>query len=502
MAFTAPGVYISEGPFATNTTTGPTTNAAAFLGTAARGPVTPTAVSSWNAYKSLFGELSSAYDLGYAVYHFFANGGRTVYVTRVVGSGAANASAGLAGAYSNASATVTKVKAANPGTWGNNLTVDVTAGLVTGQKPSFNLIVKESGTEVERWSELSLNPDDSRFVNTVVNTYSSYIRTYDTASLAGASYSITAVTGSALASGADGASLSDDSLVGTQTAWANAIDLYDSIQGTLTFNVVGKTNATIINDAISYVEGRGNSFLIIDPSATATTAALASSAISGYTASSYAAVYYPMLTMSNPAVSGSAALRTTYPGGAVAGLFARVEAERSVAKAPAGYAYDVRNAFGLVNSYTEAEVGTLYTAHVNTFKAVPGAGVIINGARTLKKTDVTKYVTSRRTLNYVKANLDELTKFAVFEPNGERLWSQISARIANFLGQFWGTGGLKGNNADEAYYIVCDETNNTAATIEQGEVHVEVGVALQTPAEFIVINVNQFIGGNNIQETA
>ena len=95
-----------------------------------------------------------------------------------------------------------------------------------------------------------------------------------------------------------------------------------------------------------------------------------------------------------------------------------------------------------------------------------------------------------------------MTKFAVFEPNGERLWSQISARLANFLGQFWGTGGLKGNNADEAYYIVCDETNNTAATIEQGEVHVEVGVALQTPAEFIVINVNQFIGGNNIQETA
>lgn len=501
MAFTAPGVYISEGPFATNVTTGPTTNAAAFLGTAARGPVTPTVVSSWNAYKSLFGQLSSEYDLGYAIYQFFANGGRTAYVTRVVGSGATNASAGLAGAYANASATVTKVKAANPGAWGNNLTVDVTAGLVTGQKPSFNLVVKESGTEVERWSELSLNPDDSRFVNNVVNTYSSYIRTYDTASLAGASYTITSVSGSALSQGSDGASLADDSLVATQTAWDSALDTYDTVNGTLTFNLVGKTNSTIINNAISYVEGRGNSFLIIDPSPTATTAASASSTVAGYTASSYAAVYYPMLSMSNPAASGSAALRNTYPGGAVAGLYARVESERSVAKAPAGYSYEVRNAFGLVTTYTESEVGTLYTDNINTFKAVPGAGVIVNGARTLKKTDVTKYITSRRTLNYIKANIDELTKFAVFEPNGERLWSQITARLSNFLGQFWGIGGLKGNNAEEAYYVTCDSTNNTNATIEQGEVHVEVGVALQTPAEFIVINVNQFIGGNSIQET-
>jgi phage tail sheath protein FI len=133
-------------------------------------------------------------------------------------------------------------------------------------------------------------------------------------------------------------------------------------------------------------------------------------------------------------------------------------------------------------------------------KAIPGAGVIVNGARTLKKTDITKYVPVRRSLNFIKANVDALTQSAVFEPNGERLWSEISARISNFLSSFWSQGGLKGRSAADAYYIVCDATNNTNSTIEQGEVHIEIGVSLQAPAEFIVINISQFVGGNNVRE--
>jgi phage tail sheath protein FI len=500
MAYTSPGVYVTEGPFATAVVTGPTTTATAFLGTSSRGPTTPTLVDSWGTYKSLFGDLSSSYDLGYAVYHYFANGGRTAYVARVAGAGASSAAATVAGTFSNSSGTVFSVRAANVGTWGNSLTSEISSGLVTGSTPTFNIVVKNSGTEVERWSELSLDPDNNRFVNNVINTYSTYVRTFNVASLAGASYTVTSATAT-LTAGAAGAALTDDTAGATQTAWSSALSGFDSVQGQLLFNLVGKSNSTIINGAIAYVEGRGNSFLIIDPLATATTSAGALSAVAGYTVSSYAAVYYPMLKMSNPATSGTAALRDTYPGGALAGLYTRVDTERGVAKAPAGYSYDVRNCFGLVNSFTEAEIGTLYSSNINTLKGVPGAGVIVNGARTLKKTDITKYVPVRRSLNYIKSNAEALTQFAVFEPNGERLWSDISARLANFLSNFWAQGGLKGRSAAEAYYITCDSTNNTNGTMEVGEVHVEIGVALQAPAEFIVISVTQFVGGNQVKET-
>lgn len=501
MAYTNPGVYVTESPFATSVATGPTTTAAAFLGTALRGPTTPTYVDSWNAYKSKFGDISSAYDLGFAVYHFFANGGRVAYVARVVGASAVASYASSVGTYNGASNTgLFQVNAANAGVWGNDITVTLSSGLVTGSQGTFNMIVSYKGSEVERWSEVSLNPDDSRYLPSVVNTYSSYVSVSNLQNFAGATYTVTLTT-LTLASGADGVALTDDTNGATQTAWANTLNGYDSVNGQLLFNLVGKTNSTIVNNAIVYVESRNNSFLIIDPSPSSTTPNTIQSTVASYTPSSYAAVYYPMLQMSNPAASGTAALRNTYPGGAIAGLYTRVDTERGVAKAPAGYAYDIRNAFGLVTPFTEAEVGALYSLNINTLKAIPGAGIVVNGARTLKKTDITKYVPVRRSLNFIKANADSLTQFAVFEPNGERLWAEITAKLSNFLSSFWASGGLKGRSASEAYFVRCDATNNTNTTIEQGIVNVEIGVSLQSPAEFIVINISQFIGGNNVRET-
>ena len=112
-----------------------------------------------------------------------------------------------------------------------------------------------------------------------------------------------------------------------------------------------------------------------------------------------------------------------------------------------------------------------------------------------------KYVPTRRSLNYVKAQSKRLTDFAVFEPNNDRLWTNIQVRLSKFLAEFWSAGGLKGRNTAEAFYVLCDSTNNTTNTIENGEVRIEVGVALQTPAEFIVIEVSQFVGGSNLNET-
>lgn len=499
MAYTSPGVYVSEAPFTTSTVTGPTTSAAAFLGTALRGPSTPVLVDSWSTYKSLFGDVSSAYELGYAVYHFFANGGRNAYVARVVGASAAVAGTNITGSFAESSGNVVSLQAANKGTWGNNLTVEVTAGLVTGSVPTFNTVVRYNGTEVERWSELSLNPDSARYIENVVNSYSSYVRAYAAGSFAGASYSVNSGT-LTFTGGMDGASLNDDTVGATQVAWADTLRNYDSIQGQLLFNLVGKSNSTIINDAITYVEGRGDSFLIIDPLKTATDPSTITSTVGAYTNSSYAAAYYPMIKTTNPAASGSAALRDSYPGGAIAGLYTRVDTERTVAKAPAGYAYDIRGAYGVTTRFTEAQIGTLYDSNVNTLKTIPAAGVIVNGTRTLRKTDITKYVPVRRSLNYIKANVTALTQFAVFEPNNETLWSDITARISNFLSTFWSQGGLKGRSADEAYFVTCNSTNNTQTSIENGEVHVEIGVALQAPAEFIVITISQFVGGSQVQE--
>jgi hypothetical protein len=541
MAYSRPGVYITEGPFSTTVPVGPQVTPAAFLATTARGPVEPTRVDSWNQYKTLYGDLTNSSQLGYAVYHFFANGGRTAYVTRVASSTGVKAkSLSVTGTISGGSSTTLfRVEASNKGAWANwvantatvsgttnekGLRVTITAGLRngisealsngTGTPRTFNLNVWFNGVEVERWTEVSLDPDSPQYITSIVNNYSNYVNVVDIdpALVTGVVYTIDSAsldyTTGVMVAGNGHYALGDDTVSGdvqgtdpavVDADWVNALNSLGSVSGSLLINLVGQSTKSLVDSATNYAEVRGNAFVIIDPSP-ARTSATGDTGIKiltdSYNKSSYGAVYYPLLKMPDPARSGSATLRDTFPGGAIAGLFSRVEQERTVAKAPAGYGYEIRNSFGLTTNFIDSQVGILYDSHVNVMKTIPGGGIIINGARTLKRNDITKFVPVRRTLNYVKSNVENIAASSVFEPNGERVWTDLNTRISRFLSDLWGAGGLKGRNATEAFYIVCDASNNPAYSVENGELHVEVGVALQAPAEFIIINISQFAGGS------
>jgi len=515
MAYERPGVYVQEGTFATNiqTTNGPT--AAAFVGLADRGPTTPTLITSWNQYTSLFGDLSNAYDLGYAVYHYFANGGQTAYVTRVIDATATIAQSALTatptgGSLGNLVLLVTK----SAGSWGNDLTVDYTFDPETLTTPEttpkvtknslFTLTVKLDSVEVERWNNLSVDPENVRYIDTVLDLYSSYVSASTVATVAaGAALTVTGIAANdyvattSFTNGSEGAGSID------ATDWENAVESHETITSGLLFNLVGQTSSTIINNAITVMQTRGNSMLIVDTPLTATTADQLQSAVSGYTKSSYAAVYGPALKMFDPKKTGAAAIRNTYAGGAVVGAMVRSEIARGVSKAPAGYSLDIRNVYGLVGNLTETQQGTVYKeSQINLFNVVPGVGVIINGSRTLARNTSEKYITVRRSLNYLKDAVKAKTQFALFEPNDQRLWSDITVRVSALLTTFWGTGGLKGKTTSEAFYVICNSTNNTQADIEDGKVNVTIGVALQSPAEFIVITISQWTGGSSVTTNA
>ena len=48
--------------------------------------------------------------------------------------------------------------------------------------------------------------------------------------------------------------------------------------------------------------------------------------------------------------------------------------------------------------------------------------------------------------------------------------------------------------------MVCDTSNNSTSSVANGELHVEVGLALQYPTEFIVVNISQWTGGASAAE--
>ena len=519
MAYTRPGVYVTESPLKTIVRADNGTATAAFVGINPRGPLAPTLITSWSSYTAQFGELNQAYDLGYAVYQFFANGGRSCYASRAVYANAVTATASSVMYYkpntAGASASLFNATALDPGTFGNNISLTTTAGttpldVATNTFPTFTLTVSLNGAEVESWNELSPSPSSSRYAPTVVNTYSSYVNitsfAAQTSASAGFSYSNASVSGfitKSLAGGTEGtAAAGETAPADWDIPFSVALNKLVDLPEPLIINAVGQFRSEIVKSALAVAATRGDSFVVIDPNPALTTQVDISGVANTYNANQgYGAMYYPMLTMTDPTKTGVGAIRNTFPGGAVAGMFARTEVERTVAKAPAGYGLEVRNALGLATPFTESAVGLLYESGVNTFKAVPGAGIIIQGARTLNLSKPDKYIPVRRTLNYVKNGSKELTQFAIFEPNDSRLWADITGKLNKFLSDLWGSGGLKGRTPSEAFYVVCDSTNNTSTSIDNGQVNIQIGVSLLYPAEFIVINVSQWLGGNTTIET-
>lgn len=500
--YTTPGVYVTESALASLTASNTGQTSAVFFGEAERGPTTPTLVTDWTTYKTLFGDLKNQYDLGYAVFHFFANGGRACYVNRVV-----NASATVASKASfpffptggtNPSASLFNVAAISAGTWGNTVTVQTIVGDVPGDSAtftSFTVVVSVNGVEVERWPNVTIDPNANRYVTAVINNYSQYIRISNVNTTAVAAAALTYyLTAFSLAGGTQSTVIDTD--------FTSTLSGLDLITGNLILNAVGKTSSTIVSAFVAKAASRGDSFVIIDPDPTDLNLAdiqATAATFAGLSNGGYAAHYAPMLVMSDPGKTGPAAIRNTFPGGALAGLYVRTEVERSVSKAPAGFQADIRNALGLAINLSDDQIGTLYTGspQVNSFKAVTGAGVIVFGARTLNKVNPDKFINVRRTLNYLKVQLKELTSFAVFEANDGNLWNQINLKVSSFLGDFYRSGGLKGENASQAFFVICDSTNNTPTSIDNGIVNVQVGVSLLYPAEYIQINLAQWTGGSS-----
>jgi phage tail sheath protein FI len=492
-----PGVYVQETLNPIGTTAGPASNTvAAFIGANDRGFTVPTLVTSWNDYVTKFGSWNTVNnnDLPLAVYSFFINGGSQAYITRAIEAGADKATRTL-GDRAGSPVSTLRLDAINEGTWGNDINVSISDSNTTGY---FNLTVYFGGVAdsniVERFPDLTMVTPDARYAPSVINVSSKYITVTDlNSATAGSNKNPSVTSNQSLAAGADGAAV-------TVVEIASALDLYDVIEQSLLLNVPGFTDALTVNALISYAEVRNDVFVIID--GIDDTAANQLSLASTYTASSQAAVYYPQIVVSDPSGGVGSATNAVIKigaGGAVMGLFVRTDASRGVYKAPAGLLARIAGAVS-VPKLTNFELDSLNSAvaPVNAIKFVSGSGIVVMGARTLKAGYIDRYVPVRRTLIYLRKTLTDLTQFAVFEPNGPALWRRLNASISSFLTEFWSQGGLQGGSPANAFFVKIDSTNNPQNSIDNGEVNIEVGVALQRPAEFVVIKIGQFDGGTTV----
>ena len=86
------------------------------------------------------------------------------------------------------------------------------------------------------------------------------------------------------------------------------------------------------------------------------------------------------------------------------------------------------------------------------------------------------------------------SSIAFFEPNDIRLWGRVKRTINAFLLRVWRDGALFGATPDQAFFVVCDETNNPPEVRDAGQLIVDIGIAPVKPAEFVVFRIAQFSG--------
>lgn len=552
LVYRKPGVYLEESLLVNPGQTAGATSVAMFVGAAPKGPTgyedpdseeytgEPLLIESWSDYVSNFGGFELISDpenagtkvlsyLPYSVYSYFQNGGRSAYVMRAIN--AANpgtASSKVVNGYAfddpsgtGAAAAALTISARYAGIWGDNLAYTLNVqdtllngdGDVTDQIYTLKIYLKNSSGQyelVETFANLST-------LATQGGTYPVVERVNDV--VAGSRY----VRLSAAASDRWVASVASPVplINGVEPNIPSAIDLLgglapaiDKIEGPIILNVVGYLSdhtkegtaewadvyvGTTLSDPLSTLD-RGDVFVVCDncppridavsPQSYASNVMNTNFNLAVNNGSSYTASYGPWILIADPQKIGQ--VKAIPPGGAVVGVYARTDATAGVFRAPAGTIAGISNAVGVQTKFSDSMLGELNANNINVIRSVVGSGISVMGARTRKSYGADRYVSARRTLIYLKEVLRRSTQFAVFENNDERLWTAMRMTADRILRNLWQAGGLSGANTSEAYYINCDASVNTPAVIASGEARMEIGVALQYPAEFIVIRLSQF----------
>ncbi|GAA1039177.1 phage tail sheath subtilisin-like domain-containing protein [Virgisporangium ochraceum] len=534
----APGVYIEEQPSGSMPIEGVGTAVAAFVGftetynvdegdpTDPDG-VKPQLVTSWPQYERVYGGFVRGARLPHAVRGFFENGGSAAYIVRVpVGDNDGDEQARLSlPAAERPDVESLHIAALNPG---SRVEVEIVPPAVPaaadgngGQDTppaEYTLRVYSDGSLQEEIGGLQFTGKSPRTLERTVNERSRFVRV-EIPPMHGVSLAerapapgryqverpavvLNGVTpadmeGSvAERTGYQGLAIAENV---TMVAIPDLITITTGDDGSFD----EETFLAAQKQLVDYCEASHTKMAILDtpPGLNAARALEWRQKLARDTA--FAALYYPNLVIANPlarpgATNGEKFI-TVPPSGHVAGVWARTDGTRGVWKAPANEA--VRGIARLEFEVTSGEQDLLNPEGVNCIRSFGSYGTKIWGARTLAKTDPSwRYINVRRLFNYIEESIRRGTQWAVFEPNDFDLWQRVKRNITSFLRGLWMQGALVGTTAEQAFYVLCDASNNPASSVDEGKLIVEVGIAPVKPAEFVIFRISQWQGGGATSE--
>jgi phage tail sheath protein FI len=299
-----------------------------------------------------------------------------------------------------------------------------------------------------------------------------------------------------VAGNVDGVVFGSDGATPVAQDYKNGFSALDTIRDVNIVAVPGIGDLDVVAFGANYCALRADCFFVGDVNKTDDTVEEAQTFSNSLTVkSSYGAIYFPWLKMSDPTGQSPEPIAAP-PSGFVAGMYARIDAKRGVWKAPAGTEANIGGAVGLLTDITDAQQDFLNPIGVNVLRQFPASGLVIWGARTLatKSDPEYRYVPVRRTAIYLEQSIYNGIQWAVFEPNDEDLWASLRLNIGAFMMLQFRAGAFQGKTPKDAFFVKCDETTTTQADIDAGTVNILVGFAPLKPAEFVVLRLTQIVG--------
>jgi hypothetical protein len=195
----------------------------------------------------------------------------------------------------------------------------------------------------------------------------------------------------------------------------------------------------------------------------------------------YAAAYFPDVkiqdTVNNKVVQ-------VPPSVAAFGALGFNDKTQQVWFAPAGFN---RGALDFVsnaeNRLSSADRDSLYDARINPIATFPRAGFVIFGQKTLQVAQsALDRINVRRMMLDIKRRIGGIARGLVFEQNNSTTRARFVAQAVQELTFVQAAQGV------EAFRVICDETNNTAADIEQNRMRGQITVVPTRAVEFIAVD--------------
>lgn len=553
--YLAPGVYVEETSFRAKSIEGVSTSTAAFVGPTRKGPTSgaPVLITSFGDFERIFGGfanlefggVAATNYLAHAVRNFFDNGGARLFVARVYNEGSDDgiARSGFIGADADNDNNLRFIARA-PGVGGNGritvslvqtpvttiamerapmgtLMVDGTTVFVKrsttfrdGANAAFvgplgddeffisaNVLIRDGDGNESFFENLGLGETHPRFIGAILNpTPPRLVDQLEMAYAIELGSGVDAFRLHAILDGIDGsAQVISGGGDGAEPVTASYTDPLDGLARIDDVSIVAAPGYASFADRLGIQDAlrthaearRAYRFAVLDcrQDILPTEALIDKSVLD----SSYAALYYPWVVVSNPlakpddaSVPREIALP---PSGFICGIYARNDISRSVSKSPGNEI--VRGALRFERNISHAEQELLNPRGVNCLRFFPGRGYRVWGARTASSDPEWKYIGPRRYFLYLEHSIDRSTQWAVFENNGPLLWANIREAVSSFLYNEWRSGDLLGATPEEAFFVRCDRSTMTQNDLDNGRLICLIGVAVLKPAEFVIFRIGQ-----------